>query len=263
MTEAISSPTPIKLTTADKISTFFYHHWLLIFNVFFGTWVILPWAAPVFSAIGLNWLAHAIYQLYSLQCHQLPERSYFLFGPKAMYSMQDINTVWPYTDFFRLRQFAGTVDMGFKVAWSDRMVSFYTPYFLSGLWMVASRWQARRKTRNPLATSGWRELPVWLWLVLLLPLGLDGISHAISDAISFGTGFRDTNTWLALLTNNALPASFYAGDAIGSFNWLMRLLTGLIAGFGTMRFILPMLEDVFETDGRRAALKRAQMEMEA
>ncbi len=252
MTEAVSSNAALEISTADKISTFFYRHWLFIINAFFGTWVILPWFAPIFTVIGLPGVAAVIYKIYSVQCHQLPERSYFLFGPKVMYSMQDINTVWPYTDFFQLRQFVGNINFGYKVAWSDRMVSFYTPYFLSGLWMAVSRWRARRKTGNPLATSGWKELPVWLWLLMLVPLGIDGISHTISDAINFGAGFRDTNAWLALLTNNAFPATFYAGDAIGSFNWWMRLLTGLLAGFGTMGFILPMLEDVFSTEMRHA-----------
>jgi len=255
MTEAVSPPTALEPSTADRISTFFYRHWLLILNLFFGLWVALPWFAPVFSAMGLTGLAGLIYKIYSVQCHQLPERSYFLFGPKTMYSVPEINTAWPYADFLRLRLFTGNADFGFKVAWSDRMVSFYTPYFLSGLWMAVSRWRRRKKTGNPEATSGWRAMPVWLWVLLLVPLGIDGISHTISDAINFGAGFRDTNAWLAALTNNALPATFYAGDAIGSFNWWMRLLTGLLAGFGTMRFILPMLEDMFGLETQRAAQK--------
>lgn len=257
MAETISSP-QLNPGTADKIGAFFYRHWLLIINLFFGTWVILPWLAPVFSAIGLTSVATLIYRIYSVQCHQLPERSYFLFGPKGMYSIQDINTVWPYADFFRLRQFVGNVDFGFKVAWSDRMVSFYSPYFLSALWMAVARWNRRRKTGNPNATSGWKEIPVWLWIVFLIPLGLDGITHTINDAINFGGGFRDTNAWLAVLTNNAFSPAFYAGDAFWSFNWWMRLLTGLMAGFGTMRFILPMLEDVFTSESQRMAAKQPE-----
>lgn len=250
MTEAVTSHTTIESTTAAKIAAFFHRHWLLVITIFFGTWVILPWFVPVISVIGQPEMASVIYKIYSVQCHQLPERSYFLFGPKIMYSVQDINTVWPYTDFLRLRQFVGNADFGFKIAWSDRMVSFYTPYFLSGLWMAVSRRRRRRETGNPLATSGWKALPVWLWILFLVPLGIDGFTHMISDAINFGAAFRDTNAWLAVLTNNAFPATFYAGDAIGSFNWWMRLLTGLLAGFGTMRFILPMLEEVFETEAR-------------
>lgn len=255
MTDAIKPTNATKSTTADKVSMFFYRHWLFIFNVFFGTWVILPWFAPIFSAIGLPGIAAAIYRIYSVQCHQLPERSYFLFGPKTMYSVKEINVAWPYTDFFRLRQFVGNVNFGFKVAWSDRMVSFYTPYFLIGLWMAVSRWFRRRKTGNPLATSGWKEIPIWLFVSFLVPLGIDGLTHTFSDAINFGAGFRDTNTWLAVLTHNVFPTTFYAGDAIGSFNWWMRLLTGLLAGFGTMRFILPMLEDMFGRETQRAAQK--------
>jgi hypothetical protein len=70
---------------------------------------------------------------------------------------------------------------------------------------------------------------------------MDGGTHAISDLAGIGQGFRDTNVWLAMLTNNALPASFYAGDALGSFNSLMRFITGLLAGLAIGWIIFPYL----------------------
>ena len=33
-----------------------------------------------------------IYLFYSFQCHQLPQRSFFLFGPQLTYSIEQINT---------------------------------------------------------------------------------------------------------------------------------------------------------------------------
>jgi hypothetical protein len=63
----------------------------------------------------------------------------------------------------------------------------------------------------------------------------------ISDLAGIGQGFRDNNQWLVGLTNNALPALFYAGDALGSFNSWMRLLTGILAGFGIVWFTLPLI----------------------
>jgi hypothetical protein len=38
---------------------------------------------------------------------------------------------------------------------------------------------------------------------------------------------------------------FYAADAIGSFNWWMRLITGIIFGVGIVWLAYPHLEDAF------------------
>lgn len=54
-------------------------HWLLTFNLLFGLIIGLPWLAPIFMKLGWDSFGRALYSLYSLECHQLPERSYFLF----------------------------------------------------------------------------------------------------------------------------------------------------------------------------------------
>jgi hypothetical protein len=76
-------------------------------------------------------------------------------------------------------------------------------------------------------------------------MAVDGTSHLISDLAGIGQGFRDSNVWLAALTNHALPPGFYAGDAWGSFNSLMRLLTGILFGLGIVWFGFPYLDDFF------------------
>jgi hypothetical protein len=53
------------------------------------------------------------------------------------------------------------------------------------------------------------------------------------------------NDWLAVLTSHAFPATFYAGDAFGSFNSWMRILSGLFFGIGLAWFIYPYLNDGF------------------
>src|SRR6266487_3213169 len=144
-------------------------HWLLFINLLIGVWVGLPWLAPIFMHWGWGRAAHAIYFFYSLQCHQLPERSFFLFGPKPMYSLAEIQSAWQDTsDLFVLRQWIGNVDMGWKVAWSDRMVSMYTSILLSGL-----LYGFIRRRLRPLSFSA--------FALSLLPMIIDGITHAISD----------------------------------------------------------------------------------
>ena len=215
-------------------------HWLLILNVALGIWVALPWLAPVFMHWGWRTAAGAIYTFYAFQCHQLPERSFFLFGPKLMYSLSEIQSVWQITaNPFVLRQWIGNVDMGWKVAWSDRMVSMYGMLFLSSL-----GFGLLRKRLKP--------LPLRVFVLLLLPMAIDGTTHAISDLAGIGQGFRDTNVWLQVLTNNAFPITFYQGDALGSFNSWMRLITGILFGIALVGFAYPYLNDSFADIARRA-----------
>jgi hypothetical protein len=66
----------------------------------------------------------------------------------------------------------------------------------------------------------------------------------VINLAGIGQGFRDTNEWLRMLTRNAFPATFYVGDALGSFNSLMRLFSGLLAGLGIVWFVLPHIFQV-------------------
>ena len=188
-------------------------YWFQMFLIIYGLWVWLPFTAPIFMHIGWSGPGKAIYFLYSFFCHQLPERSFFLFGQKTMYSLSEIQTAWQNTnDPFILRGFIGNETMGWKIAWSDRMISFYTSVWLFAL----ALWPLRRKVK-PVSWGG--------FALLLLPIILDGSTHAVSDFAGIGQGFRDTNQWLVILTNNVLAPSFYRGDALGSFNSIMRFIS--------------------------------------
>ena len=96
--------------------------WLVWLNLLLGIWVLLPWAAPVLMRIGATGAASLVYLFYTPQCHQLPQRSYFLFGDRLMIPLQDILTAYHTDDPLSLRPFLGTPELGWKVAWSDRMV---------------------------------------------------------------------------------------------------------------------------------------------
>ena len=77
---------------------------------------------------------------------------------------------------------------------------------------------------------------------------IDGTTHTISDVLidnQFGAGFRDSNVWLAQLTNNALPLWFIASDALGSFNSMARWISGTLFGIGLAWFLLPWVENTF------------------
>ena len=223
---AITTITPkSKQSVLDWISD----HWFAVFLIVYGTWVWLPFFAPVFMHLGLTGTGRAIYFIYSFFCHQLPERSFFFFGEKRMYALSEIQATWQNTlNPLILRKFIGSETMGWKVAWSDRMISFYT-----SIWLFAVAWWPLRRRI--------KLLPWWGFALLLLPIALDGGTHAVSDLAGIGQGFRDTNLWLTALTNNSLPPTFYAGDALGSFNSWMRLLTGVLAGLGIAWFVFPYM----------------------
>ncbi len=208
-------------------------YWILLFGLVYGIFVLLPFLAPALMRIGWQSPANAIYFVYSFLCHQLPERSYFLFGPKLMVSLPEIQAAWQDTlNPLVLRKFIGNPQLGWKVAWSDRMVSMYTSIWVFGLlWWSLRRWI--------------RSLPWWGLVLLVLPLAIDGTTHLFSDLAGIGLGFRDSNTWLVVLTQNHLPVSFYSGDAWGSFNAWMRLLTGAIFGLGVVWFGFPYIDQAF------------------
>ncbi len=220
-------------TSLESQAAFTGQRWILWISLTLGLYVGLPFLAPVFMQAGWAGGARALYFIYSFFCHQLPQRSFFLFGPKFTYTLAEVQKAWQDTNNpLILRQFIGNPSMGWKVAWSDRMVSMFTSAWLFGL-----LWWPLRKRIKP--------LPWWGLALLLLPMAVDGTSHFFSDLAGIGLGFRDSNAWLAALTHQALPAAFYSGDAWGSFNSLMRLFTGLLFGLGVVWFGYPLLEQAF------------------
>jgi uncharacterized membrane protein len=122
--------------------------------------------------------------------------------------------------------------MGWKVAWSDRMVSMYSSLWIFGFvyWLIRGRM---------------KPLRLWGLALFILPIALDGTSHLISDLWGIGRGFRYDNLWLASITGFKFSNSFYVGEAWGSFNSLMRLLSGILFGIGVVWYTYPYLDKLF------------------
>ncbi len=239
----VSDRTRALILAIDRFAFGVARHWLALFILVYGAWVLAPFLAPIFRQTGNTQLADATYGVYSLFCHQLPQRSLFLFGEKPMYSLAEIKSVWELDGFDGLRQFNGNAQFGWKVAWSDRMISFYGSVWLGGL--LFALWRKRLK---PLSLRGWFSIGI-------LPVALDGATHFVNDIVAgtSGAGFRDTNAWLAFLTGNILPPWFYAGDALGSFNSDLRWVTGILFGLATAWFIFPMVDDAMRDVQTQAA----------
>lgn len=217
-----------------RATYFFVRHWLVLFLAFFGLYNFLPFAAPVAMRLGWMPIGTAIYDLYSTQCHQMAQRSFFLFGAQSMYNLNELPFILigkPSQDMLTLRAFRGSEVFGWKVAWSDRMV-----YMYGSLWIISIVYWALSRHRP------WKPLRIWVFVLLLMPMALDGVTHLLSDANGLSAGFRYDNGWLAALTNYSLPDSFYRGDALGSFNSLVRFITGVLFAVATVGMVLPFLD---------------------
>ena len=243
-TQMAESLTPAKSSTSAGINRWFERHWLFTLNTAWGIFVILPWFAPVFMVLGFTWPGRALYFIYSFFCHQLPERSWFLFGPQFSYTQAQIAAAWgvpleTLSNELIRRQFIGAAELGWKVAWSDRMVAMYTSIFLFGLLYALLR-------QRGVAIKG---ITWWLFIIFIVPMGLDGTTHLINDALRLD--FRQTNQWAVMLTGGLLPANFSAGDMFGSLNSLLRLVSGVLFGFGVVAFVWPLLDREFSPENRR------------
>ena len=217
-------------SSSDRLAGWIDRHWLLIFNLAMGLLITGSILAPALMSLGLEPVARPLYALYGLTCHQLPERSYFLFGPDGVNSYSGEQVVAWGADPERLRQFVGGGELGFKMSVAQRNSAIYATLFLAGL----AYGLLRKRVRGLNGRAA---------LLMLLPIVLDGGSHMVSELTRLG--FRESNGWLAALTGYLLPSTFYAGTTIGSFNWLMRTVTGAIAALVIVWLAYPYLERGF------------------
>ncbi len=207
-------------TRADSFSYWFTRHYLAVFNLFVFIYVGLPFLAPVLVKVGAPGPASLIYRGYSMVCHQLAFRSFFLFGEQPAYprAQANVKTMLTFEQatglseastndaLFAARAFIGNDSVGYKIALCERDVAIYLSILLFGLlFSLTGR-------RLP-------ALPWYLWLLIgLAPIGLDGFSQLLSQP----------------------PFSFWAFRESTPF---LRAFTGGLFGFTTAWFGYPLVEE--------------------
>lgn len=198
-------------------------HWQLIANSLFVLVLGLAVLAPALMTWGFPQAGNSLYRFFAPHDHQLPDRSYFLFGQTAAvgsYSREQV-LGWG-ADAQNLRAFTGNRRIGFKMALNHRMTAIFLGLLIGGLAWSAFPAFKPKITRVKLG-------------LMILPMLADALSHMADERA--GSVFRLGNWWAIWLSGNVFPAQFYSGDTMGSLNWGLRTLTGLLFGLGTAWYL--------------------------
>jgi len=205
-------------------------HWELAVNGVFALVFAGAILAPGLMALGYDDAATWVYRQYEPHDHQMPQRSYFLFSPAGGIKSYELDEILAFgANRFNLRAFIGTADIGFKMAMNHRMTAIFIGLLAGGLLWSSYAWQPRM-TR-------------FLLILFVLPMFVDALTHMADER--FGTVWRAGNLWSVWLTNNIMSPEYYTGTAIGTINWWLRTVTGLLFGLGTSLYLFPFFEYKF------------------
>jgi len=219
----MSKHTPIKVTgrtrdmviRVDKAIHRFTYHWVAFFNVLLLLMVVPIFLAPHLMATGHERLGQALYVLYAPTCHQLPERSFFLDGEKLTYSMEELTDAGmdPALSILQRKRFLGNAELGYKTLVCQRDVVIYV-----GLLVLGALYGLFGRRLKP--------LPFWAFVLLIVPLAIDGVTQA--------AGLRSSTP-------------------------LTRTATGLCVALGSVWFAYPHIEQAM-LDLRRDIVRKLHLE---
>ena len=196
-TLSVLPPELFKENALERAARWIGTRWVRLATIGLGIFVILPWLAPLFAAAGWWALADPIYTVYAFQCHQLPERSAHICG-------YEVGQCW-------------------------RCNALY-----GGTFLFALLYGHARRSNSPRLQWLTKPLSPWLYVLLLLPIAVDGLTHMF--------GWRDAID----PSNPAVFGSFLVGSQEFSLNWILRIVTGLIAAVATVAFGFPRMQKAMD-----------------
>ena len=159
-----------------RFMCWFSAHWLLLANTALALYLALPFLAPELAHAGRDRAANLVYMVFRPLCHQLPERSFFLFGPQPIYSYAELAEL---LGGAVSQRHVGNTAIGFKVAVCQRDVAIYGCALPAGLMFSL--------VRGRLGT-----LPLRRFGVLLVPMAVDGFGQLL--------GFWESAWWSRAIT---------------------------------------------------------------
>ncbi|RME39952.1 MAG: DUF2085 domain-containing protein, partial [Thermoflexia bacterium] len=185
-----------------------------LLNTLVFLYVAVPFLAPILMKVGNTRAAHLIYLAYRPLCHQIPYRSWFLFGERPFYSMEDLLERGVPPELLVPFGYIGNENLGYKVALCQRDTALYGSLFLAG---VAFGLSGRR----------WRPLSLRAYLLFgVLPIALDG-------------GIQ----WVTFAVHLLFPAW---GIPVLESTPLRRVITGMLLGFLTVWAIYPRVQQTVQ-----------------
>lgn len=144
---AVSGRTRDVVVFIDKLIYHFAKHWVLVMGFFLGLYVFLPLLAPVLMASGFTGSSNLIYSAYRFTCHQLPSRSFFIFGHQMAFCHRDTAI---YASLFLAVILFGFVRHRVKPLPWQAYIAFIAPMALDGITQLfglrTSNWQLRTIT---------------------------------------------------------------------------------------------------------------------
>ncbi|MFQ5812062.1 MAG: DUF2085 domain-containing protein [Anaerolineae bacterium] len=168
----------------DKLVFSLAKHWLLLVNLVIAVYGGLPFLAPTLMALGYTLPAKIIYTVYKPLCHQLPQRSFFLFGPQLAYSLETLQELLGPERFASdslARSFIGNPALGYKMAYCQRDTAMYGSLLLAGMIFGLVRHRLR-------------PIPFAVYLIFLVPLAVDGLAQLL--------GFYESTWQLRTITGS-------------------------------------------------------------
>lgn len=180
--QPVTGRTRAIVIAADKAIYWLTFHWVALFNIALLVIIVPMFLAPALMHAGHERAGRFLYTLYAPTCHQLPERSFFLFGERLVYSWDELAAAGmdPAGSPFQRRQFLGSPPIGYKMLVCQRDVTIYLGLVLFGALYALGprRWL--------------KPLPLWGLALFLLPLAVDGLTQV--------TGWRESTPALRVLT---------------------------------------------------------------
>jgi len=265
----MSSPKPPQPVTGrqrsfvigvDRAVYWFSRHWLAVFNVLVLIYVGMPILAPVLMNAGAEGPARVIYTVYKPMCHQMTQRSFFLFGEQVAYPREiagtDLQPIEAYVDdipefenvptddwpafFAAARRFVGNEQMGYKMALCERDIGIYGFVLIGGLIFGLVRYRFKV-----------RPLPLILFIIIGLgPIAVDGFSQLFSYWATPLDGSEASGILASV--QNLLP--------LRESTPFLRTMTGALFGFTLVWMIYPQVEKGMARTRRDLAEKLSKVD---
>ncbi len=175
-------------------------------------YTILPILSAIFFHFNLTRFGWWIQTVYRPLCHQRAERSFFLFGPKLSYTLDELRQ-HGYTETFTGYHFIGNPSVGYKIAFCTRDTLMYGSMAIAGLIAILTKIKIK--------------VTWWLLTLLIAPIMIDGTTQLISEIVFISRSNLP----------NHLAKPFYLS------NNLTRSLTGGLFGTGMGLILFSELRD--------------------